>query len=466
MFYKLEEDVYSYGFIFVSEAFAKVKELYEGTQIIINAGLRKMQGEVKISEKLNEDTFLISKDILDNLSIPININYQVSFSENNFYFGPVIGLLISAKRKELINDIEFVKKQNDLSYCPPSGFCRSTTVAYPGIGGLLYVFSTDGIDIENNEVKGFYYNPNWENVDDMWKEGRFPLPSVVYKRVYMFRSKKRNELISLTGNKVFNSSWFNKLDFWIEASKYSDIKEYLPYTETFRSYNNLNRMLNIFNTVYIKKISGELAQGLVKVKKEGNQYFVQQAFDKVPEVFNNEDELRIYLRRILYNIGYLLQQGVEPIKYNDGYTIFRVIMQKDETLKWKCTGVCPRVGNSGGICTNYAPEAYVFTFEEFMREVLKLEEDEICQKKQELLDLSFKLCEMMDTWGGNFGDVGIDIAIDETLKYWIFEINAGHHQYVPLKVKDEKMYFDLKSNILRYAVGLSGFGYFSDKVNI
>jgi hypothetical protein len=466
MFYRILQDTESNNTLFVSKSFGEINNLSGFKYVSVSAGLRNLRVGLRMLDGIKEDVLVFSKDIIDNLLIPIDIKYQVSCFDNNLKIGPVIGYLVAKSKISLQNSIEFVKNQETLTYCPSSGFCRSSTVAYPGIQGLFYVFCSEGIDIKNNTVEGYYYNPNYTNTGEMWKEGVLPLPSSVFKRAFMFKDKNRKKLMDLTGNRVFNSYWRSKLDFWRTASKDTYIKNHTPYTMVFRSFDNLEKMLSAFKTVYLKLNLGCFAQGLIRVTKSENSYLIQRASEEDPNIFESKEDAYRYLSEKIRNRSYLIQQGVETLTYNEGTTIFRVIMQKDDSLKWKCTGICPRVGNASGISTNYAPASYVFTFESFLKEVLNLDDESIKEKKQELLDLCFRLCNMSDTTGGHFADAGIDIALDKSLKLWVFEINDGHHHYVPLKIKDEKMYYEVKSNILRYACALCGFKYYKEEVDL
>lgn len=415
MFYKILKDNGSSNTFSISKDFMEKNNLDSFTRLSINAGLRKVKAKLKIIEDIKEDTLILSEDIIDSLLIPTDIKYQISFNNNSLNIGPVIGYLAAKTKFNLQKSVEFVKNQNTLTYCPYNGFCRSTTVAYPGIQGLLYVFSSDGIDIENNRIEGYYYNPNYSAAEKVWKKGFFPLPSTVYKRKGMVGDKNRKKLMVLTGNKVFNSHWGSKLGFWRMASKDPYVKDHIPFTKVFRNFDDLEDMLNNFKSVYLKLNLSMLAMGLIKVTKSKGKYLIQRPFDTVPLVFENQEDTFRYLSKRVKRRTYLIQQGIDTLTYKEGTTIFRVIMQKDDSLKWKCTGICPRVGNASGITTNYAPASYVFTFESFLKEILNMDVESIKKKKKELVDLCFKLSYMCDRSGQHYADIGIDIGMDKSL---------------------------------------------------
>jgi hypothetical protein len=466
MFYKILQDTKDLGKLTISKSFSEKNSFEETKYVTISFGLRKLEVNLEISHNVQESELLLSEDILKQLMIPLDIKYQVNCTKINITIGPVIGYLINKTDTRLTESIKFVKNQDTLSERPSSGFSRNTSIAYPGVQGLLYVFSSEGIDFRGNCVSGYYYSPNAINDSERWKKGTFPLPSAVHNRIFRFKHPNRRKLINLTGNKLFNSYWQNKWDFWKIASKSLSLKSYLPYTAIFDSFKTLDNMLMQFDTVYIKPINSLHGYGILKMSCFNGNYYIQQTFENIPVEFTNKNTAFSYLSTLLQKKWYLLQQGVDTLIYNDGCTIFRVIMQKDETLKWKCTGICPRVGNPQGICTNYAPESYVFSFESFLKETLKLEDNAIAQKKKELIDLCMNLSYLTDIPGENCGDLGIDIGLDKKQRFWVFEVNYHQLQSVPLRINDVKMYYNVKANLLRYATGLCGFNYYEDEVQV
>lgn len=466
MFYKIKQYTNDYGKLILPKNFVEKNSLNKTSYLTLSFGLRSFEINLEISDSILENELFLTEDAIKHLMIPLDIEYQITCTKNNITIGPVIGYLINKTNAKLSNSIKFVKNQEDLSEYPSSGFSRISTIAYPGVKGLFYVFSLEGIDLKENCITGYYYCPDATISNEMWKKGIFPLPSAVHNRVFRLNHPSKRKLKALTGNRLFNSSWQNKWDFWKVASKNLYILNYLPYTELFESYKALDNMLKRFETVYIKPFNSYHGYGIVKIRSFKDKYYIQQTFERAPAEFNNKIDAFKYLKQILQKKWYLLQQGVDTLEYNDGCTIFRVIMQKDETLEWKCTGICPRVSNPQGICTNYAPESYIFSFENFLKETLNLDNDTIARKKQELIDLCLGLSYLTYRPGENFGDLGIDIGLDKARKFWVFEVNYHQLQSVPLRINDVNMYYELKANLLRYAAGLCGFKYYRDEVSI
>jgi hypothetical protein len=460
VFYKILQDRTCSRKVFIPKIFAHINNLMRVNFIEIQFGNLRCKVKVEVTNNISEEEIILSKDIIELFLIPLDVEYQINFDKGCMNIGPVIGLLFSRKDKILIRDLESAEKQSSLSLEPPSGLSSYTTLSYNGIKGLLYAFSVEGINFENNYIRGFYYNPNLKEPQRKWKEGIFPFPTAIYKRAYISKGQSRKKLKKLTQNRMFNSYWRDKWDFWNEMSNNPDIKKHLPYTEVFSSFEGLDKMLGIYKTVYIKLANGQLAHGLVRVSKKRNNYLFQKVSEENPVIINEKANAENFLNNINKKRRYIIQEGIETIRYEERCISFRVIMQKDETLKWKCTGICPRVGKVKGICSNYKPGLYDFTFESLLSKSMQLEEDIISQKKKEIIDVCFKLCEESDATGENFGDIGIDIGIDKALRVWIFEINDGHRHHVTLKIGDKDMYYKVKSNPLRYAAGLSGFKYY------
>ena len=221
-------------------------------------------------------------------------------------------------------------------------------------------------------------------------------------------------------------------------------------------------MLEKYDYVYLKPVSSLLAMGLIRVHKSEGNYCFQINDNPYPVAVNSGETAFNYFNRIKHNQQYLIQQGINSIKFESRYIDFRAIMQKNETLEWNCTKIVAKVGKQNGICSNFKEDGYVLTFEEVFVKVLKLEDKEIYSTKNKLINICNNLCKMLDETGENFGDIGIDAAIDDKLNIWILEANTRHDHKIILSLNDEKSFHEIKSNHIRYAIVLSGFNIYKD----
>ncbi|WDU83110.1 hypothetical protein PWK10_17370 [Caloramator sp. Dgby_cultured_2] len=101
---------------------------------------------------------------------------------------------------------------------------------------------------------------------------------------------------------------------------------------------------------------------IYKIIKSQEEYMLKGKFDRSYSSYKSLDDLM----KTLNLKGYLIQRAVKPIKDENRCSDIRVIMQKDDTLKWKLVSMIVYLGKRDGICSNYQRYGYTLKFEEFL----------------------------------------------------------------------------------------------------
>lgn len=442
MFYKILLNKETKGKVFISGEISASHILPNQTSTPVSAGHRSLNTEVIPHPALKEDEFMISEDVLESLAIPADIKYQVRFVKNGIRFGPVIGLLMTGNKNSLTK-----RKLKGLS---------DYSLIYPEVNGLLLALSAEGIDFEKGLAEGYYYNSDADGKNTHWREGIFPLPDSIFQRANV-PEDVMIKLKQYTGNRVFNSNYFSKWEFWKMMSKFDTIREHLPHTRLLSSVESIDYMLSNYDAVYLKPINGTLSRGLYKVKKDKNSYIFQgkKGTDVKRTSFGKETEE--FIKNITGGYRYLIQQAIHPLMIDGRHIDFRVIMQKDDTLKWVCPVIVAFLGDPGDICSNWG---YQTTFKELFSRHYNFSQEKVFKKRQEVIEVCRNVCEMLSLTGENYGDLGFDVVIDESLKVWVLESNKRHYHSVPLWINDVQSFYEVKANIVKYAAALSGFSVF------
>jgi hypothetical protein len=406
----------------------------------VKAGIKLGRAEVTVSKEDN-DTVRISYAMIKYLSLPIDSLYQIVIKNDTIHIGPVIGLLFA-------HSIRYLTKASLRS-------CLDYTSHYHLFKGLLCVFSYDGINFEDNTVDGYYYRNSEYNQGDYWKKKTLPLPAVIYRRQPL-DWEQMAKLRSSGESIIFNSYYFTKWDFWKMISTSEVLKPHMPDSRLLHSLSDLDDMLQQYGTVYLKLVNGSKASGLVQVNKGENYHFRTIDSEHAVEV-EKGDPANNYVKNLLNERSYIVQQAVNSINIGNRKVDFRVVMQKDESRKWSWKAIIGKVGKVNGISSNFTEGGYILSFENTLKKALGLSDSEILSKKRELVDVCLELCRELDTTGENFGDFGVDAAIDENLHIWIFEVNKGQDFSILEHVYNREEYLSIKSNPTRYALGLTPF---------
>jgi hypothetical protein len=442
MFYRILLDSKQKGNIYISYDFNSIYTQDNTTSVNITAGSKTIKVNLVLVSELGKDEIKISKDVLNYLSIPSNLLYQIKTDKENIIIGPVIGLLMAKENSKLTEK----KLGSQLIY----------TELYESFKGLLYVFSWESIDFKQSLIEGYYYESNYDHSEGCWKKGIFPFPNAIYNRILLSKVKAI-KLKEAVGNKIFNSFRFNKLDFFNMSTNCEKARKHLPETRLFISMDDVDEMLQGYTSIYLKPINGTLAKGLIKVSKEADNYLFRINENPNAVVIGDKKIAMNYFNRIKYEQQYLVQQGINTLNFEGRHTDFRVIMQKSENMQWECTAIVARLGKEEGICSNFVDSGYVLGFEEVFSRFSELSVEDILAKKNEVVNVCKETCEMLDNTGENYGDFGIDVAIDKGYNIWIIEVNSRHAHNIVIPLKDEKLFYEIKRNPIKYAIALSGF---------
>ncbi|MDF2606407.1 MAG: hypothetical protein K0S34_597 [Bacillales bacterium] len=408
------------------------------TNIIVHFGLWKKELTVEIDPLLPLDTLCISDRSFGSFDTPSDINFEVKFQDRNFYIGPVIGFVPVASDNRLTDDnLDLFKKYMK---------------CYPQINGLVILFAANGIDFDTKTVEGFYYSLN----EDKWKKGKFPFPSVVYRKTG-FGKKTFDGIVDLLGNNMFNTYFFNKWELWNYVSPYDYLRDYLPETARLTSIDILDEMINKYKSVYLKQINGYKAKGIIKAyKSELGYHFVYRL--KGEKIIKEKKDVEEFINEINKEKNYLIQQSIDIKLFEERPFDFRVILQKGKLGSWDCPGIIGRFGKKGSISTNFLLDGFSRNCIDSLKLVFGFSEKEAFQKEQEIIRVCKNICDKLNETVGHYADLGIDVMIDCNQKIWILEVNKLHDHKFPLYgLNDSQMYYKVLSNPIYYAKFLSGF---------
>ncbi len=401
-----------------------------------------------INNNIADNVIGLPENWKGNFTIPDHISYEFYKNGTDLYIGPLVALIAFSMQNEITKN----KLNEHLDYFLQFG------------KGLLFICAAEGIDTRNKTIKGYYYSP--DDISGFWKTGIFPYPGAAYNRAKMPK-ETFDDLAMVTNNRIFNSfsnGSFNKWELWKRLSPVSELQPHLPETKPLTSLELLKEMLDRHGSVYLKPADGTLSKGIMKVSrmKERNGYDLyypnRKRYGKgtTRKILVNPMVINKWMRRMRQR-KYIVQQAISMKMYNQMPIDFRVIMQKNKNNEWERTGIFSKYGKKGSIITNFSRAGFLLSGIDSFRLAFQMNEDQAQKKLDELTELAYQICKTFDQYG-HYGDVGIDLMVDQDEKIWILEVNTldTYHRF-PLHINNRKLYEKVIKKPLEYAKYLTGF---------
>jgi hypothetical protein len=410
-------------------------------QAYIRFGSKRHYVKIKMSESVSENVILLSNNLFEDLYLPDYLTYEVSVNKNEISLGPFIGMLIKKEDKDFTDSC--LRKL--LIY----------TKAYSNLNGAVVVFALDKVDNVKLLIEGFCYNPGSGN----WQRGIFPYPSAIYRKIGL-NEQWKNHFLTIMGDRVFNNYYFNKWSMYKWLSSSCIAGPHLPYTMLYTSYNDVLNLLKKFNKVYIKPTSGLKGHGVVQASMNGESMILRfrEKGENNKVSLNSIDEIRDYMDKRFSDRGYIVQQGIELLKYDEKIVDFRCVLQKNQWNMWECMAVFGKCGEIGSVVSNISSGGTIFHAEELLGKALYPYHGCPDKVKENVESLAVKVCCELDECGINCGFLGLDIGMDVYGYLWLIEINNRDPSLLyALGINDKKLYYRLKSYPLYYAKFLAGF---------
>jgi hypothetical protein len=413
---------------------------YIPKKLILSVGSWKREVDIDFNSELGRNTIVISKGIFPNFFVPEELDYEIKIAGRELRLGPVISYLLEAKREYITPE----RLEKLRVYYNNHGSLR----------GLMFISAVDQINLSDKTMEGFYFN------GEAWREGVFPYPGAIYRKADIPETVYE-DLINNIGDRIFNSYFFDKWETWEILSTYPHLRKHLPHTERLDGLETLDRMLELHKTVYLKQARGYKAKGIIRAEKQEGAYQFTYRLKGVKTIGEREEAAAFIKELNEVKKGrnfYLVQQAVTVKKYQNRPYDFRVVLQKDKSKQWSCTGIIARFGKRESIATNFLLSGYALPCYEALKRVFRMSEREVFLKQQEIVNICLEVCGALDKAIGNYGDLGIDVMVDENKKVWILEINKTHDHKFPLySINDTRMYSSIITKPFEYARALAGF---------
>lgn len=221
--------------------------------------------------------------------------------------------------------------------------------------------------------------------------------------------------------------------------KVGQLDRCIPETKRM-SKSGLKRMLDRYGMVYVKPEKGMWGKGVMRVERLGSGYRYQLG-TRVSD-HGTYDSMYAALLKDTKRRKYLVQRGINLLKYNGRRFDLRVMAQLSPAGTWETTGIIGRVAGKQKVVTNVHNGGELVPAER----LLAPHAGSVNGKLKSLAELGVLTGRTMRNAFPGVYKVGLDIAMDATLKPWILEVNTKPDPYIFRNLPDKSIY----RKVMRY----------------
>ncbi|MFD1674625.1 YheC/YheD family protein [Alicyclobacillus fodiniaquatilis] len=287
---------------------------------------------------------------------------------------------------------------------------------------FLYVVPTDQVTS----------NPKWQGYVRLgtrrWMSVPCPPPQAVYNRIPNRLLERRpsavqaRQLLANQNIPLFNPEYFSKSKIY-EMLIEGGMADFLPDTVSQLTQADLYAMLYKHMAVYLKPSGGSVGHGMLRIEANKGKWavFVLKHGRTTQFICESLEDVWQTVCRQRVPGKYVIQQAIRTLEYRGQSCDFRVLLQK-RSGAWEMVGRGVRVSGAGTITTHVPnggsiADANVVLAGAFGAEALRV--------GRNLEQAVVRAAVLIDQrYGGNLGEMSMDIGIDERGQPWFFEANA------------------------------------------
>ena len=198
------------------------------------------------------------------------------------------------------------------------------------------------------------------------------------------------------------------------------ISQYIPETMIY-NYKNLKEMLSRYPLIFVKPDMGSKGFEIVVVKKNYGEFTA--LFNSSTLKFQSIEEVSSFLEEFTGDKKFHIQQGIDALNIDNRPFSVRVWVQKPYK-KWRITGITAVLAAPKKIITNYHQGGTLFTFKEIMMKIAGADVNKVKNLTGQLYFIGEKASRALNQRYRGLRELGIDIALDQTFRPWILEVNT------------------------------------------
>lgn len=344
----------------------------------------------------------------------------VQISDQEIRFGPLIGILANPR---------WDKEKGTLRQTSQLEGIRKMIQFADEQGARCFVFSLSAVDLRQRLIRGYTL------YDGKWFRRTFPMPDVIYDQLVSRKLErdpsmrdKRSAISREYGDKFFNDGFFDKWQVYEWLREDTELRRHIPQTIRHKSVQEAVAFINRHPITFLKPLHGSLGLGIIRIVRHRDGSLTYEIKHNATSVTrgkgNSTREVVESFRTRLKRRPYIWQEGLTLATYQNRPLDIRILMQRDGTGEWKRTKMFARVAKSGEFTSNLATGGDAMSVDKALAECFPSAQQRNRAKAQ-IRRLSKRIVEAMEEASGRkFGEMGIDLGLDETGKVWVIEVNS------------------------------------------
>ncbi|MGI5912612.1 MAG: YheC/YheD family protein [Syntrophomonadaceae bacterium] len=404
------------------------RKLVESLGIDIEPLITVRVGAIIVKSRLqvhdhSKSKYMLSPELIKALHIRkakgLRIRYQAE--EKMLHLGPTLGIFATYIPGSSREEVDPRSLQAELIYLSIVGN------SFPG---HVYIFTPNGINWANKTCRGYVYK-QLSSTRGHWVSALYPIPDVVYDRIHSRTNEARSSvkyaksrLMQMPYLHYFNPYYLNKWNVHEVLAANPMLQDYLPETRQLDE-KSLIEMLQNYRILFLKPSNGSLGKGIIKITKEkGHLKYVVYRSTRIRGQASNAAELLKKTKAFRDDRPYIVQQGLELIRYHGSSFDLRIIYQKNNQGEWMISKKFCRVAPRGSSISNLSSGGRVVKSTKVLRNIFK-KDKEITKRYEEIRCLCKIVATTLENTSNKiFGELGLDIGIGHNGHLYLIEVNS------------------------------------------
>lgn len=398
----------------ISAQVSTLLQLPSSTSVTVSFGNRSAKTNIHVVRRDNS-IIRMSSTLATELAFPNGqqIHMRYDRNKNTLVLGPLLGILVSSQHTG-----------QEMRYGKITPFCREVIRAARMKGVCAFAFTINDLQPGLQTVRGSVFK------NGSWSTHHFPLPDVIYNRLSsrtQERSGAMRQLFARLKERdciIFNEQFLDKWQVYQAFDHYEGKNVRLPKTLLYKGLPTLKTLLQQYPVVYVKPTDGSLGRGIYRVRNNGKRFVCTQSTMNGPlsRSYSSLPLLHQGLHPRISGRPYLVQEGLNLLKQQGNPIDFRVLVQKNQEGKWGITSIVARTGSNTNIVSNVARGGKIRSASAVLRQA------QITGSRpnvQALRSAALQIANGLDSViPGQYGELGIDLAVDYNGRIWLLEINS------------------------------------------